>query len=243
MGIVRYTVANGQLPAASRDGVAKRYVGDPLGSTAALVDTTGAITDTFTYWPYGEERIRTGTTPTPFRYVGTLGYYRDDAGRSYVRARALAPTRGRWLTNDPRRHGGNDPWYANANPTTAVDPSGLDSKKPKVCYDEDACKKAKISCDTQTTGSGMGNRIYWERICAKDPRNPLGGARDCGCCNKGEFVRPCEGHGKRMQEKFVCGGGAAPPADPKKDPFNPLKDLIGIGKGAVDFYKGFIGLL
>ncbi len=101
MGIVRYTVANGQLPAASRDGVAKRYVGDPLGSTAALVDPTGTVTDTFTYWPYGEERTRTGTTPTPFRYVGTLGYYRDDAGRTYVRARTLASTSGRWITPDP----------------------------------------------------------------------------------------------------------------------------------------------
>ena len=41
----------------------------------ALLDNTQAQTDTFAYWPYGEERTRTGTTPTPFRFVGALGYY------------------------------------------------------------------------------------------------------------------------------------------------------------------------
>ncbi len=128
MGIVRYTVANGQILAESRDGVAKRYVGDPLGSTAALVDTTGAFTDTFTYWPYGEERTRTGTTPTPFRFGGTLGYYRDDAGRTYVRARTLFPKVGRWATADP--HPATDVFqatvYAKNNPIGLPDPAGLD---------------------------------------------------------------------------------------------------------------------
>jgi hypothetical protein len=57
--------------------VRKLYVPDPLGSTVALLDNTQTQTDTFTYWPYGEERVRTGTTPTPFRFVGTAGYYRD----------------------------------------------------------------------------------------------------------------------------------------------------------------------
>ena len=96
MGIVRYTVANGQILAESRDGVAKRYVGDPLGSTAALVDTTGAITDTFTYWPYGEERTRTGSTPTPFRFGG-----RSDTTNAMQRSHTSVPA-----LSPPHKHAG-----------------------------------------------------------------------------------------------------------------------------------------
>src|SRR5437588_9857996 len=76
MPTVRYTTINGEIIAEKRDGVRRLYVPDPLGSTVALLDSMQTQTDTFSYWPYGEERTRTGTTPTPFRFVGTAGYYR-----------------------------------------------------------------------------------------------------------------------------------------------------------------------
>src|SRR5215831_9400331 len=101
MGVVNYTVVNGEILAENRDNVRRWYVPDPLGSTVALLDNTQTQTDTFTYWPYGEERTRTGTTATPFRYVGMHGYYKDATGLTYVRARVLAPNRSRWLTEDP----------------------------------------------------------------------------------------------------------------------------------------------
>ena len=68
MGTVRYTTVNGEIIAEKRNGVRRLYVPDPLGSTVALLDNTQAQTDTFSYWPYGEEKSRTGTTPTPFRF-------------------------------------------------------------------------------------------------------------------------------------------------------------------------------
>ncbi len=123
MSIEHYIVANGQILAEGRDGAARRYAADPLGSTAALVNPTEAITDTFTYWPYGAERTRTGTTATPFRYVGTLGYYRDDAGHTYVRARHLSRRTGRWTSLDratPEHY-----IYAWLSPVTLTDPWGL----------------------------------------------------------------------------------------------------------------------
>src|SRR5438876_9198170 len=94
---VRYTTVNGEIIAEKRNGVRKFYVPDPLGSTVALLDNTQAQTDTFSYWPYGEQRTRTGTTATPFQYVGTQGYYRDSASKTYVRARVLDTQKGRWL--------------------------------------------------------------------------------------------------------------------------------------------------
>jgi len=65
------------------------YVPDPLGSTVALLDNTQTKSDTFSYWPYGENDARTGTTPTPFQFVGTAGNYTDGPGRTYYVRRNL----------------------------------------------------------------------------------------------------------------------------------------------------------
>src|SRR5258708_7493600 len=98
---VTYTVVDGEMLSENRGGVKRDYVPDPLGSTVALLDNTQTQTDTFTYWPYGEVRTHTGTSTTPFQFVGTRGYYRDSASRTYVRARHLDTAKGRRMTKDP----------------------------------------------------------------------------------------------------------------------------------------------
>ncbi|MGI8922779.1 MAG: RHS repeat domain-containing protein [Fimbriimonadales bacterium] len=124
MPTVRYTVVNGEVIAEKRGGVRRTYVPDPLGSTVALLDNSQTKTDTFTYWPYGEVKTRTGTTQTPFQFVGARGYYADSATRTYVRARHLATALGCWLTVDalwPRQRAYA---YAGGRPITVIDPSG-----------------------------------------------------------------------------------------------------------------------
>src|SRR5262249_38751736 len=98
---VRYTTIDGEIVAEKRDGVRRTYVPDPLGSTVALLDSSQVRTDTFTYWPYGEERSRTGTTGTPFQFVGTAGPYRDSMSRAYVRARHPDLRSARWASPGP----------------------------------------------------------------------------------------------------------------------------------------------
>ncbi len=137
MGTVRYTVINGEVVAEKRAGVRRLYVPDPLGSTVALLDNTQAKTDTFDYWPYGEESARTGTTPTPFRFVGKLRYFRDSSSRTHIKARSLRTDRGRWLTQDPSGFKGgelNRYRYVEDRPTILTDSSGLgcDPNPPKV---------------------------------------------------------------------------------------------------------------
>jgi len=97
----RYTVVIGEVIAEKRGGVRRCYVPDPLGSTIALLDSTQTKTDTWEYWPYGEVRVRTGTTATPLQYVGTLGYYQTNRSFLYVRARTDRTFLGRWMTKDP----------------------------------------------------------------------------------------------------------------------------------------------
>lgn len=125
---VRYTVIDGEVIAEKRNGVRKQYVPDPLGSTVALLDNTQTQTDTFSYWPYGEVTSHAGTTPTPLQFVGTQGYHKDSANRTYIRARTLDTQFGRWLTQDPIGFRGGDAnlyrYVWNMVPF-ATDPSGL----------------------------------------------------------------------------------------------------------------------
>ncbi|MFN8140289.1 MAG: RHS repeat-associated core domain-containing protein [Fimbriimonadales bacterium] len=122
---VRYTVLDGEIVEENRNGVITDYVAEPLGSTVALLDGSHTKSDTFNYWPYGEVQSRSGSTPTPFQFVGTLGYYRDSSARTYVRARYYRQTLGRWQTVDPVFGGETSGWYCDGRPTVRTDPSGL----------------------------------------------------------------------------------------------------------------------
>jgi len=136
MPTTRYTVIDGEILSENRAGVKRDYVPDPLGSTLALLDNTQTQTDTFSYYPYGEVASRTGTTATPFQYIGTLGYYQDNSGRTYVRARHLRTAHGRWMTQDPIGFDGGDVnlyRYVSNMPMVGVDPNGMHPTISKNC--------------------------------------------------------------------------------------------------------------
>ncbi len=132
---VRYTVVNGEVLSENRGGIKRDYLPDTQGNTIGLIDSTQTITDTFSYYPYGEVASRTGTNATPFQFLGTLGYYRDSASRTYVRARTLNTAQGRWMTQDPIGFKGGDYnlyRYVNNRPTVLVDPSGMKCPPPNI---------------------------------------------------------------------------------------------------------------
>jgi RHS repeat-associated protein len=123
---VRYTVLDREVVSENRNDIARDYVPDPLGSTVALLDSTHSKTDTFSYWPYGETRSRTGSNPTAYRFVGTAGYYTDSTNRAYVRARHLGLHIGSWETVDPNSLDPRpQPYrYVGNSPASWTDPSG-----------------------------------------------------------------------------------------------------------------------
>src|SRR2546423_1513828 len=128
MSVVRYEVIDGEIIAEKRNGVRKLYVPDAIGNTVALVDNTQTITDTFAYWPYGEESGGTGPRDTQMRYSGTLGVRRDNSATAYARARYLTKGLARWLTVEPLGLGWKR-WNLYgcvlSNPARYADPSGL----------------------------------------------------------------------------------------------------------------------
>ena len=145
MATTSYTTIDGEIISENRGGVERDYMPDPLGSTLALLDNTQTKTDTFTYWPYGQVKTRTGTTVTPFQYIGTRGYYQDSSTKSYVRARYLDTQKSRWMTVDPIGFEGGD-WnlygYSSTNPVSQSDPNGLKSA-PCRLRTLDYCDKSR----------------------------------------------------------------------------------------------------
>lgn len=120
-----YTTVGGMLVEEVRGGTVTEYVPDPLGSLAQARNSAGSVVYSAEYWPYGEVRTETGTNPSPWGFVGLLGYFRDALNRLYVRVRTYRPDLARWTSVDPLWPRQPAYTYVADNPTTYVDPSGL----------------------------------------------------------------------------------------------------------------------
>ncbi|MGD0614271.1 MAG: RHS repeat-associated core domain-containing protein, partial [Verrucomicrobiota bacterium] len=103
------------------------YHYDYRGSTVALTDDTGNITDRIEYSAYATITYRTGTSDTPFLFNGRYGVMTDPNGLLYMRARFYNPYICRFVNADPSGFAGglNFYAYANGNPVSYIDPFGL----------------------------------------------------------------------------------------------------------------------
>ena len=118
----------------------KTYHFDCRGSTIAITDATGNITDTFAYDTYGKLLSRTGTSEIIFGYNGRDGVVTDENGLIYMRARYYSPEMKRFINADiiPGKLSNaitlNRFAYANGNPVSLVDPFGLSPERGAVVY-------------------------------------------------------------------------------------------------------------
>jgi len=127
---ITYATVGGRLVREVRNSVITRYVSDPLGSVIQTRNSSGTLTSSTEFWPFGEVRTSSGTNPSPWGFVGTLGYYADITSRLYVRARMYRPNLSRWMTVDPLWPGEAAFVYAYENPTLKVDPTGRQAIDP-----------------------------------------------------------------------------------------------------------------
>jgi len=115
---------------------ARRYYHfDEVGSTIFLTDDAGAITDRYSYSPYGEVLESSGGTDNPFQFVGRYGVEREPGtGLYYMRARYYDSRTGGFVSHDPlgvqidRPGTLNLYQYAAQDPLGRIDPLGLDDK-------------------------------------------------------------------------------------------------------------------
>gem|GEM_PF-3233708 len=109
-----------------RGTTSKFYHGDALGSTRGITNSSQAVTDSVLYDGFGMTVSRTGTTPTPFGFVGKGQYQTDsDSGLMLLGHRYYDASVGRFISSDPAKAGDN--WYAycDNNPLQKTDAQGL----------------------------------------------------------------------------------------------------------------------
>jgi RHS repeat-associated protein len=113
------------------------YHFDHLGSTMALTDPNGAVTDSYAYSEYGLLLQHAGTSLQPFTYVGKWGVRQEgvDGVLYHMRARYYDAVAGRFLSRDPVWPQIHDPMQLNpyqygvGNPVLNIDPMGTNLLK------------------------------------------------------------------------------------------------------------------
>jgi len=117
------------------------YHFDRMGSTLALTDSSGTVTDAYAYGPYGEPLAgRVGTSTQPFQYIGEHGV-RAEGSLYQMRARYYDPRSARFISRDPLPPRLTDVKslnryeYASQHPMRYIDPLGERNLNPEVVID------------------------------------------------------------------------------------------------------------
>jgi len=103
---------------------------DGLGSVTGLTDAAGAVTATYHLDAWGQFRFKAELVPSHNRFGFTGHYWDKEASLYYAKARYYDPFTARFTQSDSFLGSIDDPpslhryFYANANPTMFVDPSG-----------------------------------------------------------------------------------------------------------------------
>jgi RHS repeat-associated protein len=166
------------------------------GNCRAYVNADGmTVTDTITYRAFGEEIAGNAPNAKQSHYGAQSGYYHNTAGTSgvgagrlYVRANWMDPTKSVWLSQDPIGLDTDD-WnlyrYVGNRPVIVVDPSGMAAckKKPKPPGPCIGGPNAGTVCDPSSCNDAMRGQ------CKES-------AARCGeiweACNGVAFQGPCE---------------------------------------------------
>jgi len=163
------------LISASIGGANRFYLYDGLGSTRQLLDSSQAVTDTYSYEAFGNSMGSTGSTPNPYKYVGSLGYYQTGSSLRHLGARYYMPEVGRFTSRDAILLGRYDYTYAGNNPVVRLDPSGyrfgpaenrnysecMAKYAPTSLPDPKGYHECVSQCRCETLGAGNAPATYW----------------------------------------------------------------------------------
>ena len=95
---------------------------DALGSTIALVDSSGNVMTTYAYDPFGNTTFSGTANTNAFQYTGREN---EGTGLYFYRNRYFSPLLGRFVNEDPAGNGINFYAYAGNDPIDFSDPFGL----------------------------------------------------------------------------------------------------------------------
>ncbi len=128
------------------------YLFDGLGSVVAVTSSSGSVTNSYTYDPFGvttETKATLTNVFNPWRYTGQ--YQDTSTGLYKMGARYYQPELGRWTQQDPSGLDANAYAYVGGNPVNLIDPAGtapcsgpfgntfLGTDLTQACAAHDAC--------------------------------------------------------------------------------------------------------
>jgi RHS repeat-associated protein len=215
-------------------------VSDPLGSTAVVLDSAGAVTDRFFYQPFGKRINADGTA-----FSGSLGPMKngftgqesDDAfGLINFQGRMYDPALKRFMSADPHVTfpGFGQSWnpysYVLNSPLNFTDPSGFDPKPKEICSSLGACYP--------TGGDGGGSGQIGDETGAGNGTGAFGGGAtgvggDTSFGGGGRDVAKSDGSGSRTVESMTSGETAGWPLVLEKGAEVVAKGAATAGEAAV----------
>jgi RHS repeat-associated protein len=132
-------------------GTTTYLIADRIGSVRATLNSSGTVTATTSYDPWGNPTTSGGLTATT--PIGYAGAYTDPTGLIYLINRYYNPTTGQLLSLDPLVDQTQQPYqYAQDNPTDNTDPTG------QACWA--ALEFGLTSSSRQCWTSGYSNAIH-----------------------------------------------------------------------------------
>ncbi|MHB1456867.1 MAG: RHS repeat domain-containing protein [Armatimonadota bacterium] len=132
-GIYYYRTPGGALIAQKNDTAWHYYHFDELGSTRLLTDSSGNVSDKYSYDAWGKllwhEKVNANSIDQPYQYVGQFGYYmhwqEPEFGLVQLGVRFYDGEAGRFTQRDSTPTvGQSDYSYVGDCPTLRIDPSG-----------------------------------------------------------------------------------------------------------------------
>jgi len=106
---------------------------DHLGSTSLVTDEGGNVISQQSYFPYGETRASTSSSPTERQYTGQISDT-DQTGLYYYNARYYNPQTALFTQADMVNDDLNKYTYVSGNPINLIDPSGHQGQKSAEDY-------------------------------------------------------------------------------------------------------------
>jgi len=134
--LASYVLGGAELLSQTRAGTTGYYLPDAQGSTRALTNGAGAVTDTYDYTAFGELFGVTGTTTNAYLYTGQE--FDALTGLYSLRARYYDPEVGRFLSLDQMELQIFNPMqldryaYVGNNPVNLIDPLGTQSLRSYI---------------------------------------------------------------------------------------------------------------